>query len=342
MTSPVVGIDKLTLISRDYKLSSDHNFTVMQSHYKDKELNLIYRYSNGKEIRGSKMHCNDTELAKYAIIPNMGLKIEFNPNKIIHNYKNANLSRLPETLKMIEKEAADNGLPVVSLSTSTLSRVDLCRQSEMDGIFQSYLPIFMSLNASRKLTRDYGTTYSMGNKSNELTFYDKGAEIFDKHNQIIPESNLMRCEARWKNAKAIKSSLPFNTIETLLKHDDDDLHAIHRAYVTKHFSKKPKAIQLSMYNNLHASITIMKEFFNSGNRDWLIQYLSTFIDIEAAIENEFGSYSSYLLALENIGMSRYQFMREKKKMEKYIQLFSKKSNSGIDTLFNEFYLKFAS
>jgi len=340
MTSPVVGIDKLRLSVSEYELGSNHNFTVVQNHHKDNKLEAIYRYKNGNEIRANKMYYNG-KLANYTI-NRYGLKVEFNPNKIIHNYKNANLSRLPETLKMIEKEAADNGLPYVSLSTSTLSRVDVCRQSEMDGIFQSYLPIFMSLNASRKLTRDYGTTYSMGNKSNELTFYDKGAEIFDKHNQIIPESNLMRCEARWKNAKAIKSSLPFNSIETLLKHDDDDLHAIHRAYITKHLKRKAKVIQLSKHNNLHASITGMKEFFNLGKRDWLIQYLCTFIDIEAAIENEFDSYSNYLLALDNIGMSRHQFRREKEKMEKYIQLFSKKSNSSIDTLFNEFYQKFAS
>ena len=340
MKSPVVGIDKLRLSVSEYELGSNHNFTVVQNHHKDNKLDAIYRYKNGNEIRANKMYYNG-KLANYTI-NRYGLKVEFNPNKIYHNYKNANLSRLPESLKMIEKEAADNGLPVVSLSTSTLSRVDVCRQSEMDGIFQSYLPIFMSLNASRKLTRDYGTTYSMGNKSNELTFYDKGAEIFDKHNQIIPEANLMRCEARWKNAKAIKSSLPFNSIETLLKHDDHDLREIHRVYITKHLKRKAKVIQLSKHNNLHASITGMKEFFNLGKRDWLIQYLCTFIDIEAAIENEFDSYSNYLLALENIGMSRHQFRREKEKMEKYIQLFSKKSNSSIDTLFNEFYLKFVS
>lgn len=338
MKSELVGIDKLVTYSRDFKLDARHNFTIVQHHEQGKELPVLYKYKNGNEIRANKMYYNG-KLANYTI-NGYGLKVDFNPNKIIHNYKNANLSKLHDVFGSIAGEAEDNGLPDVSLSNFLITRIDVCRQSEMDGMFQSYQPLFAMMKANRKLTRDYGTTYNIGNKSTGLVMYDKGKELIDKRGISIPEKNLMRGEIQFKNSKSVKSKLPFCQISQLMKFDNGDILEIYRDNMKKYTGDSERIIQMG--TSLQQEIDIMNTFYQSGKKFWLEEYLLSNLDVGEVLSDKFNGYSNMIAAFDYIGLNKHQKSRAKTKLDDYLKASRIESENNINKLYNEFYQKFAS
>jgi len=336
--SEIIGIDKLRLSAREFKIDSIHNFTAIQNHHKDTEIPLIYRYKNGNEIRANKMYFNG-ELANYTI-NRYGLKVEFNPNKIYHNYKNANLSRLPNALKMIEKEAADNGLPYVNLTTSTVSRIDVCRQSEMDNNFLAYQPVFSMLKANRQLTRDYGTTYNISNKSTGLVMYDKGKELNDKHSISIPEKNLMRGEVRYLNSKAVRSNLPVYYFSDLLSMTNADIHEIYRDKMKKYIGERKNVVPINF--SLHQELENMKYFLEEGKKNWFERWLLSAFDIQQFVSDKFTSYNNLLTCFDYLELNKHQKFRLKTKINEYLNNCRPFSAGNLVNLFDEFEQKFAS
>lgn len=98
----------------------------------------------------------------------------------------------------------------VDLENAMITRLDVARNVPLSRPIPCYSPVFGALGTRKRVSKaDYGGTgFLVGNKTWEIGFYDKGAEMLEKkHGPEECPPNTLRPELRLKKARAIRDAI---------------------------------------------------------------------------------------------------------------------------------------
>jgi hypothetical protein len=207
------GIDYLTLHTQDFSVLSITHLTITNSQREGREMGRPLFTCHNEVISGQKAYLT-TELYRLDI-NSYGLRIQFNPSKLLHSYKLlSDEKKLLKLFEQIEEDLLDKGMEV-KLLYFKVTRVDLAKQAIMPHKISVYLQAFEHLTF--KTTRSYKVNYNKQtfgsyDKSSALTFYDKLAELLGKD----LDSKFMRCELKLQNSQSVKSKLKIRTLKEFM------------------------------------------------------------------------------------------------------------------------------
>jgi len=204
-------IDTVNIYTAEFDLKGDHSF-----------LSLTGTDSTG-EIISSKIFCNkvpgvqldivDTEHAGKQLYAKASIpKLLYGTS--YHEVKEGDCER---AIAVMQSKLAEAGvrIPQNNLESFKTSRVDFCRNIQVDYHIIDYLLTIKELEISRRAKQQFtGETVTFYNKQQELSFYNKVKEIRDKEHaediqQFISDKqeNILRIESRLKRAQAIEREL---------------------------------------------------------------------------------------------------------------------------------------
>ena len=141
----------------------------------------------------------------------------------LYEVKQSDAGRAVEAL---QKELRDNcGLKVGDgLKSFGLSRIDFCRNLQVDSYISDYIQALSELKYSRREKVQYkGETLSFRNTNRELCFYDKVKEV--RSGKLTPElfevvrdlpNNILRVETRLRKASVVKKEYSGLTVDQIL------------------------------------------------------------------------------------------------------------------------------
>jgi hypothetical protein len=98
----------------------------------------------------------------------------------------------------------------VDLENAMITRMDVARNVSLSHPVKCYSPVFSALGTRKRVDKaDFGGTgFLMFNKTREIGFYDKGAEMIEKgHAPSECPQNTLRPELRLKKARAIRDAI---------------------------------------------------------------------------------------------------------------------------------------
>lgn len=155
----------------------------------DAELSL-WRGESGEWVRGKRAYFTgdgtlDVKLQRYGSGQDdptaVGVWVEFSvPNRVNgHNFDAVTLRETREAMRGVQKQLDDIGIKT-NLHTAALSRVDIKNTVETNEPFGCYKGLFEMLQMRAQAPRDYGTTFLWANSRQQVTCYDKGAEMAAK------------------------------------------------------------------------------------------------------------------------------------------------------------------
>lgn len=232
----LVSIDTVKLHLTNYELDANPNLIIEGENV---NLNtgeiaggLIYNGENC-QIIGQKAYHNapnfNLTLTRY------GLFAQFSAPKIIHGENTQGVyckTEFIEALNIVESKLNAIGVRA-NLHEATLTRLDLFRQAELPNLCASYTPIFEQLTLPNCVKSITNGTLLIRNKTLQYCLYDKEKEAGERGGRkFTPSSNLMRCEIRAINSKAVKSKFHLRAITDVLSHFDK-LDTIYKANVRK-------------------------------------------------------------------------------------------------------------
>lgn len=146
-----------------------------------------------------------------------GTKVTFNPNKITAKIENRDLvekinqTQLNRAIELVLDEIRDSGLDPTNLIDSKVFRLDECFDVGLTHNYNNYLPIISTIapinDKSMRISRHklIKNTLYVGNKSKELSIYNKSDEVLKSSGVVLPQ-NLARHEARYNKSDAISSN----------------------------------------------------------------------------------------------------------------------------------------
>ncbi len=106
------------------------------------------------------------------------------------------------------RQLSDMGIHV-DLGSAGITRLDTFRDVETEFPFAAYRPVLEHLQPNRtKCKSDYGSTFYWGNKQQQITVYDKKAQLQARGANVggLPD-HLMRFELRFTKKKKIRAQL---------------------------------------------------------------------------------------------------------------------------------------
>ncbi len=264
----IAGIDKIVLQTRDFQLK-DADFLELESKKGPKnQPRLLCIDRTGKEVWGQKLYSNQprTNLD----INHQGLKVSFNPSKILHPYDLLKDTRkLREVIGMVEKEMSEVGVKT-NLQECMLTRLDLTKQDVMPQPILVYSDAFRMLKGNRTEKREYPSGYSFGNKSRtfDVIFYDKGAELRDAN-----LSNFMRVEVQYLKKPVLQKETTLITLSDVMRGGSDHLTQCYNAFLNNRvFSLKNQAGQ-QLAIDFNDEVEELKMYRQQYGRSGLNKYL---------------------------------------------------------------------
>lgn len=123
----------------------------------------------------------------------------------------------------------------MELDKAKLTRLDIARNVELSHPVDCYGPVFAALSCRKKVDKmDFGGTgFLVGNKSWEIGFYDKGAEMEEKgHEKASCPVNTLRPELRLKKSATVRDALSCDSLADLPK-QWGELSTAYRRHLTR-------------------------------------------------------------------------------------------------------------
>ncbi len=108
----------------------------------------------------------------------------------------------------------------LDLERAKITRLDIARNVELSEPVAAYSPVFAALSCRKRVDKmDFGGTgFLVGNKSWEIGFYDKGAEMEEKgHEKAACPVNTLRPELRLKKSAVVREAVSCDTLADLPK-----------------------------------------------------------------------------------------------------------------------------
>lgn len=238
-----VGIDKIQLTTKDFKLESSANFrlryhdrhsledfakfdAIFSNDSKAEVVNSVRQdlvdhadfvphhqlplltTENEEVVRGRSLYRNfdffNVDITKFGDYPS--LRINLNPSKMCNKFFGnlANPEDVKICLREIEKICSEQLTLKLNLADANLTRLDLAKDREMDQSVYQYNEVFNHLKLTRsKHQQQYPSGFMQSNSRRAYIFYDKGVEYLDRK---IPSSNYMRGEYRFTRAESCQSA----------------------------------------------------------------------------------------------------------------------------------------
>lgn len=214
-----LGLDKLQFLipTGEMRFGSDFQATVStafdSSTGEAKRECTLWR-SGDCEVSGQKAYLN-TDNFHLNIEP---AKVGFESVCTLHfsagAYAENNLEPLDlERTIHVAREAREELLSLgaeVNLEAAMITRMDIARNVALSHPVACYGPCFSALGARKRVNKaDFGGTgFLMSNKTWEIGFYDKAAEMLEKgHEPSECPVNTLRPELRLKKARAIRDAV---------------------------------------------------------------------------------------------------------------------------------------
>jgi hypothetical protein len=180
--------------------------------------------ADGREFRGRKASLN-TDNFNLTISPHRDggeavCVVHFSAGA----YSDSNLQPLDLEECFLTAHHAENDLRErgadIDLKRAKLTRLDIARNVQLSHPVACYSPVFAALSCRARVDKkDFGGTgFLAGNKSWEIGFYDKGAEMQEKgHLPALCPKNTLRPELRLKKSANIRSAVGCDTLADLPK-----------------------------------------------------------------------------------------------------------------------------
>lgn len=296
-----VGIDTLKLSFTDYEITKDSKLIVQPASF---ELgtgtikNEFYLFDlDGKEISGKNAYYNDPEgMFNLTLSPKHGRTIPFvqlsiPKNYYGDNYKSVGKEETKQVLNKLGRRLKDVGFKA-NIADAKLSRVDTFKTIQTEETFLTYSPLFDAIEGKRKYKRDYGTTYLWANSMEEVSAYDKIAEMLLRKKDVSNlNPNSIRFEDRLMQAKKIVPALGVSTVKELIK-DYGILQAYYNKTMSENlFKYKGNDLPLTTTEQLEYQV---EYFMDRYKRDWLSRFLITLSASDRIKQDR------YLSAIKNV------------------------------------------
>jgi hypothetical protein len=303
----MVGIDKLILTTRDFRVeSASSKIWGKDCHTKQggKGPSMLLTTKEGEDVYATKIYHNADLLN--ATVNHLGLNIQFNPSKWHHQY---HLSGLGPKFNGVVEEVQTYLHKTVGVECSfkdmQINRIDLADQHEMKLEPNSYHDAIKLFKHPRiKNTKEHPTGYTIGNMQWQTCAYDKLQELKDyKLDSFIEgEKNLLRIENRWMKTKEVNKTLPFNTINKLYSIDNEELHFNYKQFLrTKTLNKHYNSEQIKI--DFAEQGEILRDYLSVNSTyaaicHFIMQMDSTDIDL---VFLQFGGQKKFRKFLEEEG-----------------------------------------
>lgn len=279
-------IDTMQLCLSNWEVADNSRVTIKPSpmDYGTGELTAdfpLWSSSKGKEIRGAGAYFNNDDLqvdVRAYVYGAPQCFVKFSIPKIHNgeNYYSVGRDGTQAVLNRVEGELYEAGIKA-DIEQASISRIDTFKNVITEEPFMAYSPLFSLLKASRRLRRDYGTSFLWSNTQQELSIYDKLVEMEAKAKKEKKEIDItkfpaqtMRFEYRLKNRKKVHNILGFSKVGELPKNWDEIKHKFINVWEKDIFNKEVADI------NVIASKQIIKEllsFYELNNRNYVAEYL---------------------------------------------------------------------
>jgi len=278
-------LDTVKLCLNDWEIQEGANLTIQPSsiNYSTGELVSdfpLWKEEEGNLIRGSKAYLNTPHLNLEVVpfVPEMGgtrCFVHFSVPKIHNgeNFYSVGKEGTEAVFKKVQSELTEAGVKT-NLQEANLSRIDTFRNISTEEPFMAYSPLFQLLQASRKVRRDYGTTFLWSNSQQELCVYDKITEMeHRKMDTTHYPAQTMRFEYRLLNRKKIEATLGFSQVKELPSYWGEMKAGFSTSWKKNLFQMEVEEIEVMASEQVFNE---MKYFKDKYGRNYLEKYKDVF------------------------------------------------------------------
>jgi hypothetical protein len=338
------GIDKIAVVTKEFKVLDGHLLTIQPSAYRpndpeQKEESILFGNQKGKKAFFNHTAFNTT-------IDPRGIVVSLNPSKALHPYNLTNNdNEIQQVWDFVREEMKDAGILIPPDNELKLVRLDMAINSQMAFPIQFYAPLFQSLKGKRMISKEYPSSYYFSNNQREINFYDKTEEVTQRGEDIPIDPRLMRGELRAKKTDSIGRMYRFNDLETMLKSGGEyRLTKYKQSLVSQIFADGNRVDQLSFFSLDYArELEVLKMYKERYNRNAILEWMAdNSLDVIIA---KFGSLENLRMCLVDAGYEKkYTFkvirgIKERMQFASFFQTINKEEN--LTNLYNEVFTKFA-
>lgn len=250
------SIDKLRLSVMDFQLENEvassfqiqpYSFTLQEQAQQQQAGIFLFELPNGQRAIGKKAFHNSTKgfTADLQLTPRneLMLSVHLNPNKLLHEWKgNTDPELWQSSIKAVKDELQQIGISC-NLGAGRLTRLDLAKDKQLSSPIQAYSSVMARSGAKYATTKSIEDTWIIGNKSNQLSLYDKRAE-YNSRPKIPAKlgaayANLTRMETRFLKSETVVKNAGFETFQQLeadiARGGFAELNPIYAEYVKRTF-----------------------------------------------------------------------------------------------------------
>jgi len=269
-------LDTVKLCLNDWEIKKGSPLLIQPSplNYGTGELTSCYplwRNEEGEMEMGSKAYLN-TQSLNVDIKPfsqgGVQCFVHFSIPKIHNgeNYYSVGKEGTQAVLKKVEGELKEAGINT-NIEEASLSRVDTFQNVITEEPFLSYSPLFSLLQASRKLRRDYGSTFLWSNTQQELCVYDKIEEMQKrKIDTSSYPAQTMRFEWRLLNKKKIENAIGFSKVKELPSYWGELKEKYREAWRKYIFNMEVEEVEILSAKQVK---TLLEIFRNESERNYI-------------------------------------------------------------------------
>lgn len=248
-----LGLDKLQFLIPTGEMRFGSDFAATISNSMDaatgavKGDRVLYR-SDEREFTGLKAFVNTPNFSLTITPPIQGVEsvctLHFSAGAYAeNNLEPLDLERTLHVARNAREELLSLGAEA-DLEQAQITRMDIARNVALSRPVRCYSPCFMALGTRARVDKaDFGGTgFLVGNKTWEIGFYDKGAEMFEKKH--APEecpANTLRPELRFKKARAVRDAVGCDRLVDLPSKWENLREAYKRGLERDVFRSKPEA-----------------------------------------------------------------------------------------------------
>ena len=305
------SVDTIKLSSSEFDVSSSSDIQILPHlvnlNGETEERTALFQDSAGREHYGQKAFINEDNYN--VTIKNGYLFIQLNANKLSHPYElQTDREKREAEIRSVTNAIKESGIEC-DFDEMNVSRLDLCKQKQMEHSLMTYHSVFSALSAKRQISRVHGDTFLFMNKSRGTQFYDKSIEA-----EIPNMKNLIRGELQLKNGKTVQRHTPIKTLSHLLQTDTEEITDIYNRQL------RDTLFSGTTEPDVASEIEILRSLQRAYPRYFVDRYLQL-VGIPELIR-KYKSVDAFCDVLENFGLDRTTIYRRKKKLSQHFKEYT--------------------
>lgn len=297
----MVGIDKIGITSKDYRIRNLDRLSFAPPHIKgikDGEVRIdpIPFGTDGRgEPMTGKYYSNDDLIN--IDIDFRGMKISFNPSRMMSedlHYLSRGRGEVKNCGELVKKKLHTLGIDC-AIEDHNLSRVDLAQDAILPDQVKSYIEVMRMLRGKRMKSKEYPDGFLFSNTLRQFCFYDRGEKIrLDGGKEL--SKNLGRGELRMTKKISVEKTLGISTFRQMMDIEPDQLDCIYHNFVAEDiFKSRLDPIEM---NGIHieSEMALFSDFYATMKRGGVNRYLEDFgIDQVLKLHGSFDNFFDFLI-----------------------------------------------